>query len=127
MLLDGETKHKKIESLRAKDLFAVMDIGYHSENMVLDKTVMDKAEDMKYTRTMWDDLVPYRMHLIEEKLSPPGGYRETSLDVGYMGRVSIWNDTCEEFKELTTYRIGGLQCPISDLWYDTDDEDFLVE
>lgn len=48
-------------------------------------------------------------------------------DVRYMGRVSIWNDTCEEFKELTTYRIGGLQCPISDLWYDTDDEGFSVE
>lgn len=36
-------------------------------------------------------------------------------------------DTCEEFRELSTFRISGLQCPISDFWYDTNKEDFLVE
>ena len=75
---------------------------------------------------MWDDLIAYLYHLVEAKPDPPGNLSMPHV-VGYMGRVSIWNDTYEEFKELTTYRIGGLQCPISDLWYDTDDEDFLVE
>lgn len=93
--------------------------------MVLGKMVMDKLDAS--STNIWEDLFPYRMSLIEEKLSPPGGYREMSLEEGYMGRVSIWNDTYDFFKEVVTYQEGGLVCPISDVWYDTEDEDFLLE
>ena len=86
---------------------------------------MDKLDAS--STSIWEDLFPYRMSLIEEKLSPPGGYREMSLEEGYMGRVSIWNDTYDFFKEVVTYQEGGLVCPISDVWYDTEDEDFLIE
>lgn len=89
------------------------DITFRFDHRVLGKTVMDKLDAS--STSIWEDLFPYRMSLIEEKLSPPGGYREMSLEEGYMGRVSIWNDTYDFFKEVVTYQEGGLVCPISDV------------
>lgn len=82
--------------------------------MLLDKAVMQKLDKT----SLWWDLLPYRMRLVEEKLAPPGGYREYSLDVGYMGRVSIWEDTVEDFREVVTLRHGGFECPVEKVWYD---------
>lgn len=65
---------------------------------------MDKLDAS--STSIWEDLFLYRMSLIEEKLSPPGGYREMLLEEGYMGRVSIWNDTCDFFNEVVTYRVA---------------------
>lgn len=31
------------------------------------------------------------------------------------------------FKEVVTYREGGLVCPICDAWYDAEGEEFLLE
>jgi len=45
--------------------------------------------------------------MIEEKLVSPGDCREVPLEVGYVGRVSIWNDMVEDFKEIVTFRHGA--------------------
>lgn len=45
----------------------------------------------------------------------------------YMGRVSVWEDTVEDFREVVTFQSGVLECPV-EVWYETDPEgeEFLV-
>ena len=55
-------------------------------------------------------------------------HREYSLDVEYMRRVSVWEDTVEDFREVVTFQSGVLECPVEEVWYETDPEggEFLV-
>lgn len=46
----------------------------------------------------------------------------------YMRRVSVWEDTVEDFREVVTFQSGVLECPVEEVWYETDPEgeEFLV-
>lgn len=62
--------------------------------------------------TVFMELYPLKIRLIENILHD-SSVRHAPFDMGYRGIVSTWDNHYEDFKQLTTWRPGGMmgRCP----------------
>lgn len=123
VILEPKARHQRLESFCLKDLTTVHDLTCYDEIMIYDKTVM-AMQEARHAQpgSIFVEVSDVWWYRLRELL---GCERGPPSSTGYRGKMAIWNNNVEDFKEYITKKWGpSLRDPdFSELWYDTPDED----
>ncbi|OOF95026.1 hypothetical protein ASPCADRAFT_131584 [Aspergillus carbonarius ITEM 5010] len=122
LLLDPDARQSRVASLTLKDITTIIDLAHGYRD--IQDVIMTVQTDAVSLSDIAFQLLRIKLRIVREVLGAPMSTRSAPKEFGWMGSVSIWDMHYDLFKDLVTQPgAEDVIVPISEVWYDTSDEE----